>query len=361
LLTQCDDSEIFNISPGTPIGPFEFSSVAFVSQYGGSSDRYLFTVDKSGNNMRRIVDMAVQCQKPIRSNSGTKLLFTAVKFDYTKHSIEYELYIVNIDGTGLTLINRIDKTENCIFRGAAWSPDDRQIVYVRSYDNSIDKTCLIHYNISDAKQTILKTEGNVCKPTFSPDGTKIAYCSSFEPKNNILDMNVIYENIYLLDINKNQNQLIIRNGAAPKWAPRGDKIAYTTLGKDRSSQISVANIDGSSQKQITSSTSPEWWDSGFPRGGNSDPQWTPDGKIIIYVSEENDGYDIYIMNADGSNKTRLTKDEWGYDPEVTSDGKYIIFSRPAGGTSNGGIYAMTLDGKNRTLIYKEGYFPVACR
>jgi len=342
---------------------FDSSTIAFIDRITDNSAEWsLCTADASGDDMQKITDKTVACRKPVRSHSGSQLLFLAQKFDYyndennTWHASSlYELYIINIDGTGLTLIDRIDSTEEGNFGDFDWSPDDRQIVYVRSYDNYWDKTCLILYDISDNFSTILQTGGNICNPKFSPDGKQIVYCVSTETSYHIYKMNV----------NGNNNQLIISNASYPKWSPKGDKIVYLASGKDRSSQISVANADGSNQKQLTSSVSPEWRDTGFPRDGNSDPQWTPDGKKIVYVSWENGRSEIFIMNADGSKQTRLTEAETRDDsPDVTPDGKYILFSSVRSGMIGGinpGICIMTLEGKSQKVLLKTGTYPVACR
>ena len=159
-----------------------------------------------------------------------------------------------------------------------------------------------------------------------------------------------------MDVNGNNNQLIIQNAGSPKWSPQGDKIVYSISGRDGSSQISVANADGSNQKQLTSTVSPGWWDTGFPRDGNSDPQWTTDGKKIVYVSYENEKAEIFIMNSDGSGKTRLTKAENSDRyPEITPDGRCILFN------SKDGISTMRLDGSERKVISNVGAYPVACR
>ena len=364
-LLQCSKSE-FSDEENHPVVPFfDYSSVAFIARITyNSADWSLCAIDKSGNGMRKIVDKTVACQKPIRSHSGTKLLFTVVKFDHwndennTFHSsYEYELYIVNIDGTGLTLIDRIDPTADGRFGGVAWSPDDSQIVYVRWYyhysvDPYWDETNLILFNISDNTRTILQTEGNVCSPKFSPDGKHIAYCTLVENGHHIYKMNV----------SENTNQVIISNASSPSWSPQGNKITYLSSGKEGSSQIFVANADGSNQKQLTSTISPRRWP-GWPPDGNSDPQWTPDGKKIVYVSYENEKSEIFIMNADGSKKTQLTKAElMDEHPEVTPDGKHILFvSRISGNMTDGGISVMSLNGKNQRVLHRTGYNPVACR
>ena len=364
--SQCDkssfsDDDGYDIDPDYSIVPsFDYSSIACIARITyNSADWSLCVMDKSGNGMRKIIDKTVACQKPVRSHSGSQLLFTVVKFDYwndennTFHSsYENELCIVNIDGTGLTLIDRVDNTVAGQIGCVAWSPDDSQIIYVRSYDNYWDKTCLIRYNISDNTHTILKTEGNVCSPSFSPDGKQIAYCTSIENGHHI----------YKMDADGNNNQLIISNASSPKWSPQGNKIVYLTSGQDRSSQISVANADGSNQKQLTSSVSPGWWDTGFPRDGNSDPQWTPDGRKIVYVSYDNEKAEIFIMNVDGSKKTRLTKAEyWDGSPEITPDGKYILFHSRRSDMMESGICMMKLDGSSQKVLSKVGANPIACR
>ena len=364
VLSQCDyigisdDGYNFDINES-----WDYSTIAFLARITDNSGEWsLCTVDKSGKDMRKIVDKTLACQKPVRSHLGTKLLFTAVKFDswvnddnFVEMSAEYELCIVNTDGTDLTVIERIDRTENGNFGNVAWSPDDSQIIYVRTYDNYWNNTCLILCTMSDNTHTILQTEGNVCSAVFSPDGKQIVYCTSVE--------NV--HHIYKMDADGNNNQLIIENGGSPRWSPQGDKIVYSSTGQDRSSQISVANADGSNQKQLTSSVSPGWWDSGFGREGNSDPQWTVDGKKIVYVSHDNEKAEIFIMNVDGSEKTRLTKAAYRDDsPEITPGGKYILFESVRDdmiGGVNPGICIMTIDGKNQQTLSKTGSYPVACK
>ena len=369
-LPQCSNNEFFDETEEvfdeideidhSVIPLVGYSHIALIARITYNSAEWsLCVMDKSGNNFRKIVDKVAACQKPVRSHSGTRLLFTAVKFDSwvdkdnTVHtSSEYELYMVNINGTGLTLIDRIGDDEIGQFGSVAWSPDDKYIIYVRSYDNAWDKTYLILYNISDSTDTVLQTEGNVCCPSFSPDGKQIAYCSSLGSSHHI----------YKMDVNGTNNQLIIQNASAPVWSPQGDKIVYTISGKDRSPQISVANADGSNQKQLTSSVSPKWWDTGFPRGGNSAPQWTPDGQKIVYVSSENDKEEIFIMNANGSQQKRLTKAEyWDGSPEVTPDGKSILFHSRRSDMPESGICIMNLNGSNQKVISTVGAYPVACK
>ena len=357
-LSQCDKNKISD-DGFSPVETWDFSTIAFIARITDNSSEWsLCTVDESGSNLRKIVDKTVACQKPVRSNSGKQLLFTAVKFDSWTNpdnsvgmSSEYELCIINTDGTGFTLIERIDPAETGTFGGVAWSPDDRQIVYVKYSGASWEKRDLILYNISDNTRKTLKTEDGVCTPNFSPNGKQIVYCAETETGHHIYKMGVDGDN----------NQLIISNASSPKYSPQGNKIVYLSSGIGGSSQISVANADGSGQKQLTSTTSPQTWP-GWPPDGNESPQWTLDGKKIVYVSWENGRPEIFIMNADGNNQIRLTTaGHRGEYPEITPDGQHILFSSKGSDMMNNGISIMSLDGSNQRVLSNVGICPIACK
>ena len=369
ILQQCSKNEFFdddgtNIEAIIPIAPlFDYSSIVFMGSITeNSADRVLCIMDTSGNNVRKISNMTLGCGiKPLRSLCGTRFLVQNVIFESSladdnsvKVTYQYELYIVDIDGTKLAQIDQTDHTVNGYFGGFDWAPDDKHIIYVKGSHDKWDKNDLILYNILDKTHTILQTVGKVCTPKFSPDGKQIAYCTTVEDSHHIYKIDVVGEN------GKN-NHLLISNAASPKWSPQGDKIAYSSSGKERSSQIFVANEDGRNQKQLTSTISPIRYP-GWSPDGNNDPQWTPDGKKIVYVSWENGKPEIYIMNADGSKQTRLTVAEFRDEyPEVTPDGKHILFSSRRSSMMDYGIIVMTLEGKNQRVLTKSGICPIASK
>ena len=65
-------------------------------------------------------------------------------------------------------------------------------------------------------------------------------------------------------------------------------------------------------------------------GGNhhdQHPKWSPDGKRISFVSSRSGSFDLYVMNADGTNVTRVTDHQANdYDPIWMPDGQSLIFS-----------------------------------
>jgi TolB protein len=132
----------------------------------------------------------------------------------------------------------------------------------------------------------------------------------------------------------------------PAWSPDGTKIVFESTRDGPDADIFVMSADGTGVVQLTDNAVPE-----------STPSFTPDGKFIVYVSEEAGNPDVFIMRSDGSEKRNLTQHP-GADghPRMTPDGRRILFnsnrtSDPASfarGTmerdQNHEIFSMTLDG-----------------
>ena len=72
--------------------------------------------------------------------------------------------------------------------------------------------------------------------------------------------------------------------------------------------------------------------------------WTPDGSIV-FTRETNGSSDIWIANADGTNQKQLTTDAHDVWPVVTSDGRYIVFQSNRAGSDH--VWRMDIDGSNQ--------------
>ena len=75
---------------------------------------------------------------------------------------------------------------------------------------------------------------------------------------------------------------------------------------------------------------------------NMNPVWSPDGKLIAFVSNRDGGPDIYLMDSSGGSVENLTADE-GFDlgPSWSHDGRRIAFVSNRGGDND--LYVLTLD------------------
>ncbi len=136
---------------------------------------------------------------------------------------------------------------------------------------------------------------------------------------------------------------------AELWLVRGlaaqkSRIAFTNLVFDNY-EIYVMDADGGSRENLSNHPVDDM-----------DPDWSPDGTKIAFVSDRNDGeYQIYVMDADGSNQIRLTDGPRRKRmPDWSPDGRKIVFAVHDGIDH---IEVMDADGHNRVMLENNASGP----
>lgn len=200
-------------------------------------------------------------------------------------------------------------------------------------------------------------------PAWSPDGTKIAFVSNRESNFEIFTMNADGSNVQQLTNDGVQN-------GQPKWSPDGTKIAFTRGGgcvillnpalKSRMvpaddnpcvPYIYVMNADGSNKTKISQGENEAW------------PVWSPDGTKLAFATVNYmsaDGNEIYVMNANGTNRTRLTNDSFiDFPTSWSPDGNTIAFTSnrdtPQTGIFRFQLYTMNANGTNRVRLVASAF------
>lgn len=129
--------------------------------------------------------------------------------------------------------------------------------------------------------------------------------------------------------------------AYPRFSPDGARILFQSneSGKWR---IEVMDRAGKDRKALTSGES-----------NDNFPDWSPDGTRIAFTSDRDGDEDVFVMNADGSDPRNLTKDPArDIHPYWSTDGKKILFNstRDVGRLQ---IYEMNPNGTNATRLVES--------
>ena len=113
--------------------------------------------------------------------------------------------------------------------------------------------------------------------------------------------------------------------------------------RDGNSEIYVMDTDGSNMTRLTNNTTVD-----------SDPNWSLDGSKIIFVATRDGNSEIYIMNVDGSNPVNLTNNEAeDVSPAWSPNGTKIAFVSTRGSQQD--IYVMDADGSNQTKLTDDAH------
>ena len=175
-------------------------------------------------------------------------------------------------------------------------------------------------------------------PTFSPDGTTIAFTRAGLVRKKKADPG----DIWAMNAD-GSNQRRLTKGAKradgqAAYPPDGTKIAFTRnrVAKDTSA-VMVMDADGSNERRLTTQGK-----------FNGFPSWSGDGSKIAFTSDRTGNPDIFIMNANGSGQTQLTNDPApDSKPAVSHDGTRIAFVSERAGSAQ--LYVMPAAGGGAQL------------
>ena len=149
---------------------------------------------------------------------------------------------------------------------------------------------------------------------------------------------------YVLNDNGSQKNIISEKDAAwAAWSPDGSRFAFTS-DRDGDDEIYVMDLDGGNQTRLRGSPALD-----------SFPAWSPDGTQIAFVTDRAGNHEIYVMNADGFSQRRLTNSSARDTlPAWSPDGTKILFQSDRDGDDE--IYIMEADGTNlRQLTFNNDF------
>lgn len=221
-----------------------------------------------------------------------------------------EIYVLTADGLAQLTDNSWDD------RYPRWSPDGRRIAFSANARGTFD--LFVMGADGGPPEAVTNFPEDELEVTWSPDGSSLAFTRDAGRTSGG------GEAIWSIDLGSRRAAETIpgfgRANGLPDISPVSRDIAFT--GKRRLGGWDVFLYDPRDQRVRD-----------LTKGGVAcRARFSPDGRRMAYVSSEADGKgDIWVMEADGSAKERITArdDTYDYFPSWSPDGTQIVFGSNA--------------------------------
>jgi WD40-like Beta Propeller Repeat len=239
--------------------------------------------------------------------------------------IDPHVYTMNPDGSG--------QSQLVSGEAPAWSSDGAELAYRCPPNRNICSA-----NADGSAVTVLGGGSEaITAPTWSPDGGRIMF--QVGPFCEHATCGI--PDIWRMNAD-GSDQIRLRDGESPDWSADGLRIAYTAGATNTSGGNAISTFRPNNTDDGGVLGSP---------GPNFRPRWSPDNEIT-FVSYRDGNYEIYTMNANGGNQTRLTNDPAAdLDPEWSPNSDKIAFTSNRDG--NYEIYTMNPDGSGVTRLTND--------
>ena len=270
--------------------------IAYQCITNGGLQTDICVVDPATGAVANLTNDPVDDASPAWSPDGAQIVF-----DSFRSTNQPNIHVMNADGAG---IRRISATPCCErdFE-PSWSPDGSRIAFVSTRDGDGESEIYVMdatgelggaeaIRLTDDPEVEFGQGINDSQITWSPDSKRLAFVSNRDPADPdtcdlwVMDAedgndNGFGDHLTRLTFDNDYECEI----TSPSWSPTGSRIAYTST-RSGDYEIWVINANGSNPVNVTN----------FP-GMDFSPGWSPDGTMITFVSGRSGSYQIWSIAA----------------------------------------------------------------
>lgn len=237
--------------------------IVFASDRTGNFE--LYTMTTYGLNVVQITNSPGTDTEPRWSRNGNQVAFAS------NRTGDWEIFVMNKDGTGLQNVSNDPGSDD---RKPSWSADGFAVLYEKS---AAGKTHVHRKVLLGGEEALTSGAQNDWEPCASHSGSKIAFVSDRDGLPQIYTMNPDGSGV--------QRLLTTAQACAyPVYSPDETKIAFVMA-----QQLWYVLPDGSGLTQVTD----------LP-GDNTYPIWDPTSRYLLYDTDRDGNWEIYIVGLTGS-------------------------------------------------------------
>lgn len=250
--------------------------------------------------------------EPRVSPDGKRVLFGVSYESVPQNKSNRDLYVMNIDGTGVTRITKTAQSEN----SAVWIDNGTRIAFVYAEKGSSPQLWVMNADGTE-RHAATNIEGGIEGFLLSPDQSKVVLIRTVKYNRTASD---IYP-----DLPKATGR-VIDDLMYKHWDTWVTEIPHPFIG----------SFDGQTVTDLKDIMEGEPYEAPMrPFGGVESFAWSPDSKILVYTSRKKTGMeyalstnsDLYAYNLTTGTTTNLTEGMMGYDtnPAFSPDGRYMAW------------------------------------
>lgn len=199
----------------------------------------------------------------------------------------WNVWTMNLNGSDLRQLTRAPSRD----AAAAWSPDGRWLVFSSDRVNDVwPDLWLLDLEGHQPLQRLTRGDGKYFFPTWSPDGSSIAYI--------YLPTGPPYWELRVLRMSDGVVQILLTDDvffSPPTWSPDGGKMAFVSK---RSGNPDIWVLDIPRPSSVTLESAPHSLQQLTHHTAiDKEPTWSPDGRFLAFTSTRSGNEDIWVMKV----------------------------------------------------------------
>ncbi len=253
----------------------------------------IYTIDLEGRNLRKLTDDQADYAQPSWSPDGTRIL--------CRVQGQKRFALMDCDGSNIEWIPTGELRPHF---DAQWSPDGTKVAFTAHIAPDKANDIYVLDLLTGIVRQLTNNRYTDENPSWSPDSRWIVFASNRDEKFWMPRPGGFgaASDIYIMDMEGNRLRNLTQtrdHEREPSWSPDGTQIAFVMSNDGLPNQVYLMPASGGRRRQVTDFTGT------FHIMSTS---WSPDGQYILFsvLFPDKDGEDIFLVRPDGRDLRRLT-------------------------------------------------------